>query len=89
MPYYINADHVADYFAALRRNLPHDSKDFLTRDSMLLAMEQLIRFAAGSPSLSWDSVKIGECDGCKWRDRHQKCACCRRNRGLKENYEEE
>jgi hypothetical protein len=58
-------------------------------DRMLLAMEQLIRFAAGSPSLSWDSVKIGECDGCKWRDRHQKCACCRRNRGLKENYEEE
>ena len=47
MPYYINADHVADYFAALRRNLPHDSKDFLTRDSMLLTIEQLIRFAAG------------------------------------------
>lgn len=26
------------------------------------------------------------CIGCKWHSRHQKCACCRRNKGMKDNY---
>ena len=89
MPYYINANGAADYFAALRRKLPHDSKDFLTRDEMLLNAEQLFRISAGMQQIfCWDSIQIGECDGCKWRNRYQKCSCCRRNRGLKDNYEE-
>lgn len=29
------------------------------------------------------------CDNCKWLGkRHQKCSCCRRNHGMKDNYEE-
>ena len=29
------------------------------------------------------------CDNCKWLGkRHQKCSCCRRNSGMKDNYEE-
>ena len=28
------------------------------------------------------------CNGCKWHGRHQKCNCCRRNRSLKDLYEE-
>lgn len=36
-----------------------------------------------------DAVEIGSCDGCYWKEigRHQKCACCRRNRYLKDCYE--
>ena len=29
------------------------------------------------------------CGNCKWLgERHQKCSCCRRNHGMKDNYEE-
>lgn len=35
-----------------------------------------------------DAVEIGGCDGCRWQGRHQKCSCCRRNRGMKDCYEE-
>lgn len=27
------------------------------------------------------------CAGCKWRGRHQKCSCCRRNRSMRDSYE--
>ena len=27
------------------------------------------------------------CNGCRWRGRHQKCSCCRRNANLKDCYE--
>lgn len=37
-----------------------------------------------------DVVEIGGCQGCIYSDRkrHQKCSCCRRNRFLKDCYEE-
>lgn len=28
------------------------------------------------------------CEHCRWNGRKQKCACCRRNRHMKDNYEE-
>ena len=41
----------------------------------------------------WERLKAYEdalsCDNCKWLGkRHQKCSCCRRNSGMKDNYEE-
>lgn len=27
------------------------------------------------------------CNGCRWKSRHQKCSCCRRNADLKDCYE--
>ena len=27
------------------------------------------------------------CNGCRWKSRHQKCSCCRRNANLKDCYE--
>ena len=41
----------------------------------------------------WERLKAYEdtlsCDNCKWLGkRHQKCSCCRRNHGIKDNYEE-
>ena len=29
-----------------------------------------------------------DCTGCRWKDRPQKCSCCRRNQNLKDCYEE-
>lgn len=29
------------------------------------------------------------CNGCRWRGRHQKCSCCRRNRSMRDSYEEQ
>lgn len=26
---------------------------------------------------------------CRWRNRYQKCACCKRNANMKDNYEKE
>ena len=38
-----------------------------------------------------DVVAVGSCDGCFYsnRKRPQKCSCCRRNKDLKDCYEEE
>ena len=37
-----------------------------------------------------DAVEVGNCDGCYWKaiGRQQKCSCCRRNRYLKDCYED-
>ena len=29
-----------------------------------------------------------DCTGCRWKDRPQKCSCCRRNQNLKDCYKE-
>lgn len=88
MPQYINAEQAADYFAELRRELPKDAKDFFARDSVLLNTEQLLRLTHCLKP--WDSVIIGDCDGCAYKEkRWQKCSCCRRNRNIKDCYKEE
>jgi len=33
-------------------------------------------------------VQLSFCQKCRWKNRTQKCACCRRNRSMKDNYEE-
>ena len=42
MPKYINADELIKFLQTTRKNLPYDSKDFFTRDEMLLNFEQMI-----------------------------------------------
>lgn len=38
----------------------------------------------------YDCFPVGGCANCVWNGkRHQKCACCRRNREMKDNYREE
>lgn len=36
-----------------------------------------------------EKVQKAFCDKCRWRTRYQKCTCCRRNRNMRDNYEEE
>lgn len=33
-----------------------------------------------------ERVATETCTGCRWRGRHQKCSCCRRNRSMKDLY---
>lgn len=32
-------------------------------------------------------IALGDCGGCRWNGRHQKCSCCWRNPSLKDCYE--
>lgn len=34
-----------------------------------------------------EKVQQGFCEKCRWKTRHQKCSCCRRNRRMRDNYE--
>ena len=34
-------------------------------------------------------IEVGGCDDCRWRNRPQKCSCCRRNLHIKDCYERE
>lgn len=88
MPLYINnAEQAARYFASLRKKLPHDARDFMTRDSLLLSVELALR-SDYSQLAFWDAIQIGDCAGCVGQEVPQNCSCCRRNRHLKDNYKE-
>ena len=86
MPYYINADHLAEYISVLMRG-GNFERGVYTADEVL---RELKRRICNKPQIfGMDSIPIGECNGCRWwQTRYQKCSCCRRNRGLKDNYEE-
>ena len=64
MPKYINADELIKFLQTTRKNLPYDSKDFFTRDEMLLNFEQMINIM---PTADVQQVKHAEwkinCDG--------------------------
>lgn len=64
MPKYINADELIKFLQTTRKNLPKDSKDFFTRDEMLLNFEQMINIM---PTADVQEVKHAEwkinCDG--------------------------
>jgi hypothetical protein len=87
MPLYINAEQAARYFASLRKKLPHDARDFMTRDSLLLSVELALR-SDYSQLAFWDAIQIGDCADCVGQEVPQNCSCCRRNRHLKDNYKE-
>ena len=56
MPKYINADELIKFLQTTRKNLPKDSKDFFTRDEMLLNFEQMINIM---PTADVQEVKHG------------------------------
>lgn len=41
------------------------------------------------PERREDNAPDSGCAACRWRNRRQKCSCCRRNRHLKDCWEEE
>lgn len=65
---YIDADRLSRQISDTRLNLPHDSKDFFTRDFMLLNFQQTIDLEPAA-----DVVEVVRCKDCKWRGT-EKCA---------------
>ena len=57
---YIDADRLSRQISDTRLNLPHDSKDFFTRDFMLLNFQQTIDFEPAA-----DVVEVVRCKDCK------------------------
>lgn len=57
----------------------------LNKDAALNLMERAINNLPAA-----DVIEVGSCDGCHWKGmgRFQKCTYCRRNRNLKDRFEE-
>src|SRR5699024_10040064 len=51
-------------------------------------LQQILQHDIYNPCL-FHYIEVGECDDCRWRNRPQKCACCRRNLNIKDCYERE
>lgn len=60
MAEYINKKDLIDFIKDTRQRLPHDSKDFFTRDNMLLNFEQIV-----SQMPTADVVEVVRCKDCK------------------------
>ena len=60
MAEYINKKDLIDFIKDTRQRLPHDSKDFFTRDNMLLNFEQIV-----SQMHTADVVEVVRCKDCK------------------------
>ena len=66
MAEYINKKDLIDFIKDTRQRLPHDSKDFFTRDNMLLNFEQIV-----SQMLAADVVEVVRCKDCKRCHEHR------------------
>lgn len=82
---YVNFDDLIEYLRALRMNRSINDSPYM--DNALLNMQQLLELDVYNPCI-FDVVDIGGCDDCYWKNRYQKCSCCRRNRKLKDCYKE-
>lgn len=67
MAEYIDKKELIEGIKNTRLRLPHDSKDFFTRDNMLLNFEQMVRLI---PAADVAEVRRG-----KW-DRNHNCSVC-------------
>lgn len=86
MALYLKTQDLIDYFRSLRTNRKINISAYM--DNALLNIQQLIEIDQYNHCI-FDYIEIGDCEKCKWKSRHQKCSCCRRNRYIKDNYETE
>lgn len=86
MALYLKVPDLIDYFRALRMNRKINISPYM--DNALLNIQQLLEIDQYNPCI-FDCVEIGNCENCRWKGRHQKCSCCRRNRHIKDCYETE
>lgn len=82
---YVSLPHIIKWLRAVRKNRGVNTSPYM--DSALLNIQQMLEMDATNPIIA-DSFFIGGCRSCKWRDRPQKCSCCRRNRHIKDCWEE-
>lgn len=85
MSLYVNYDHLIEYLLGVRNNRDVNKSPYM--DSALWNVQRLLERDIRNFIL-FDCVEIGDCDNCRWKNRKQKCSCCRRNRYIKDCYEE-
>ena len=83
MGLYVNFDHMIEWLRKVRMN----QRISPYMDNALLNIQQMLELDVYNPCI-FDYLEIGGCKTCRWKDRHQKCSCCRRNRSMKDCYEE-
>ena len=81
---YINLTDLIDWLRETRKN----QRISPYMDTALLNIQQTLQSQMYSTFFA-DYIQIGGCDTCRWKKRHQKCSCCRRNRHLKDCHEED
>lgn len=81
---YVNSRHLTEYLSNVRNNRDINTSPYM--DSALMKVQSLLERDIQNPII-FDYIKIGGCDDCKWKNRKQKCTCCRRNRYIKDCYE--
>lgn len=86
MAKYVKVDDLLEYLDHLRKNRQINDSPY--KDRYLLTLRHMVALDSWNPIL-FDFAEIGGCEKCRWRERHQKCACCRRNRHMKDCFEEE
>ena len=86
MALYLKAADVIEFLKDCRQNVKTNNSPYI--DNALLNVQELIEINAYNPCI-FDFVEIGDCQKCKWKNRHQKCSCCRRNRYMRDLYETE
>ena len=59
MAEYIERDKLVEFLRQVRRDLPHDSKDFFTRDEMILNFQQFVESKSFVPSEDVEPVRRG------------------------------
>ena len=68
MAEYIDRGKLVEFLKQVRRDLPHDSKDFFTRDEMILNLQQFVESKSFVPSEDVEPVRRGHwiinSDGC-------------------------
>lgn len=85
MALYINTDHFLEYYEKLRLNRNVNVNPYM--DNALLNVMQMVQNDRHN-CIIFDMVEIGGCEKCVYKDRPQKCSCCRRNRNMKDCYKE-
>lgn len=65
--------------------------DFINNDGDFAKIRNMGRKSANEiTSRMSEYTKMREgCQNCRWKERHQKCSCCKRNKSIKDNYEKE
>ena len=83
---YVNFSHLIDFLKSLSLNRDVNKDPYM--DNALLNMRQILELDIHNPCL-FHYIEVGGCDDCRWRNRPQKCSCCRRNLHIKDCYEKE
>lgn len=86
MSKYVNFDHILAFLAEARRGTRINNSPYM--DNALLNLQQILQHDIYNPCL-FHYIEVGGCDDCRWRNRPQKCSCCRRNLRIKDCYEKE